>query len=422
MSHGTEARQPLWLGLVASLLLVFGFGGWAARATIASAVIADGQVDADAHRHLIQHPAGGRVAQLSVLEGQQVAAGDLLLRLDADALDGELALIGQVLAETEARELRLRAERDGLADLPASRNLLPVEVIDAQRALFAARRQTLAHLLSQLAQRQLQAEGELLSLSRQSAALGQEAAIVAQDLETQSTLHLRGLIPAARLAVPARDAARLEGALAAIEARRGEVRGLIAETGMQARTLEAQRREEAETQLAQIGAQRIELGARRAALRQQRAGLDLRAPVAGLVLGLAVAPGAVLRPAETALELVPLGVTPLLTLRVRPDDIDHLYPGQPATLLFPALAALHLPPIEGRVRALSPAAFDDPRTGARHYRVDIALTEAGQSALGGHALIPGMAVQAFIATGVRTPLDYMLQPLLSPLARAMREP
>ena len=422
MNPSIDARRPVWLGLMASLLLVVGFGTWAARASIASAIIADGQVDADAQRSRIQHPAGGRIARLTVVEGQTVAAGDLLVQLDTEAIDGELTLIAQILVETDARILRLRAERDGAAAFPAAGPDMPIAVVDAQRALFDARQRTLAHLLRQLDQRRLQAAEELTSLSLQASALQTEAEIVAQDLETQTHLHQQGLVTAARLAGPARDGARLAGGLAAIEARRTEVRGVIADAGMQARTLEMQRREEAETQLAQIGAQRLELYARRSALDRQRAGLALRAPVAGVVIGLGVAPGAVLRPAETALELVPLEVPPVLTLRLRPDDIDHLYPGQPATLLFPALAGLHLPPIDARVQALSPAAFDDPRTGTRHFRIDVALTEAGEAALQGHALIPGMSVQAFFATGARTPLEYLLQPWLQPLRHAMREP
>ena len=73
-------------GLVALVVLVGGFGGWSVMAEISGAIIASGQVEVDQNRQVVQHPDGGVVSEIVVDEGDLVAAGDLLLRLDPTLL------------------------------------------------------------------------------------------------------------------------------------------------------------------------------------------------------------------------------------------------------------------------------------------------------------------------------------------------
>src|SRR3954467_4629001 len=59
-----------------------GLGGWAAVAPLASAAIGSGSVGVSSRRQTIQHLEGGIIKELRVKDGDQVAAGDLLIRLD----------------------------------------------------------------------------------------------------------------------------------------------------------------------------------------------------------------------------------------------------------------------------------------------------------------------------------------------------
>jgi HlyD family secretion protein len=70
------------IGMVALLLLAGGLGGWAATSELAGAVIAQGTVVVDSNVKKVQHPTGGIVGEIFVRDGDRVAAGDLLLRLD----------------------------------------------------------------------------------------------------------------------------------------------------------------------------------------------------------------------------------------------------------------------------------------------------------------------------------------------------
>ncbi|GAB1377728.1 HlyD family type I secretion periplasmic adaptor subunit [Pararhodobacter aggregans] len=422
-----KARSPILLGITTCVILLTGLIGWAASAAIISAVVAMGEVDVAPYRHPVQHPDGGVVAQLLVHEGQTVTAGELLAALDNAAPRTELDFIEAQIIEAEARLMRLRAERDGL-DFPvlpvsAMEDRVRMRALRAQLRLYDARRETYERQEAQLLQRRRQAEAELEGLIGQRQELEAEAQILHEELDNQQTLRDRGLTPSTRVSELARANARLAGSRAALAARDGELRGQITEIAMQVSSLGAVRREEAELQFAETGRQLIELNARRAALLTHLAALEIRAPAAGVVHDLTLAAaGTVLRPAEVVMQILSAPPKPVLTLRVSPDEIDYIHLGQLAMLRFPGLTARELPDLPGRVTAISAATFVDERTGVRHFRVEIVPTAETLSAVGEDGLVPGMSVQAFIATGVRTPLAYLIDPVRDHFARALREP
>jgi len=337
-------------------------------------------------------------------------------------LDQEWALIEAQAREAEARAIRLRAERDGTAWSPPY-GVEDDPVIAAQRRLFEARALTLIRQSGQLEQRRAQAEAELQGLEDQARALALEASLVNEGVARHEALRARGLASADRVAALQRDAAQLAGRQGALRARSAELRGQIAEITLQAETLHASRRAEAEAQLAETSALQVELLSRRAVLAERRARLELRAPVSGRVHALAITtPGTLLGRGETVAAIIPRGAEVLIALRLRPEDIDRVYPGQPAQLHIPAFAPLELPRDGARVRDVSPAGLTDDRSGARYFRVTLELTDSGRAALQGRQLVPGMSVQAFITTGARTPLDYVLAPIRAQLQAALREP
>lgn len=431
--HGISPHGPILLGAFAALVLVLGIGLWAATVPIDGAILASGEVDAASQRHLVQHATGGIVAELAVREGQDVAAGALLLRLEGGTLNEEWALIESQLAEARARALRLTAERDGALLVapptpPPDARDDPVtdrafrRALTAQQSLFQARSETLQRQAQQIGQRRVQLDAQLAGLAAQDSALAAEGVLLAEELANQQTLRARGLTEASRVVALGRESARLDGSRAALSARMAELRGQIVELELQVDTLIATHRTEAETQLAELGVGLLELSARRAILAERRAALTLRAPVAGTVHGLAaLAPGAVLRAAETAMQIVARAQHPVLALRVRPTDIDHVSAGQSVRVRFPALAQT-LPELSVTVLTISAAPFVDERSGARFYRIEATLSDDALAALDGQSLRPGLAVEAFLSTGARTPLAYLFAPITDHLDRALREP
>jgi len=422
-----RARVSIVLGATACTILLTGLIGWAASAAITSAVVASGAVDIDSYSHPVQHSEGGVVSEVLVHEGQSVTAGDVLLRLDGSEQQTEYDFIVAQIVEAEARQVRLRAERDdvGFPLLLSSvmQDWARVEALGVHRRLFVARRETYERQRAQLVQRRLQFEAELAGLVGRRAELEVEAGILREQLDNQQSLRDRGLVLAARVSELARDSAHLAGTRATLEARDAELRRQISEIESQTAALRASRRQEAEEQFAETSRQLTELHARRVAVGARLAGLEVRAPATGLVHGLTITSAfAVLRPAEVIMQILSPPPEPILAVRVTPDEIDYIHIGQLAWLRFAGLTGRNLPDLTGRVTEISAATFVDERTGARYFRVEIVPSAETMALIGPDSLVPGMSVQAFITTGVRTPLAYLIDPVRDHFARALREP
>jgi len=430
VQRAPSARGPLILGFLGLLALVGGFGTWGALATLSGAVIASGQVEVDQNRQTVQHLDGGTVAEVMVREGDRVDRDAPLIRLDPAILTSELAVVEGQLFELMARRGRLEAERDGLTavvfdpeltDAAATRPEVAAQM-DGQARLFATRRDALAQETDQLAKRRGQIETQIEGIRAQRTALDEQLRLIGLELADQQSLLDRGLAQAPRVLALQREAARLSGLSGELIAAEGEAEGRITEIGIEILRLDTRLREEAQTALRDIEAREIELAERRRRLRDRIVRLDVRAPVAGTVYGLQVfGPGAVLRPADPVLSIVPDGRPLIVTARVPVVAIDEVTPGQVTTVKFPAFDQRTMPDVMGTVTRLSADAFVDQATQQAFYRAEITLSQDELAKLGEVTLVPGMPVEAFIRTRDRSPFAYLVQPLMIYFDRAFRE-
>ena len=141
------ARMPTLIGYITLFMLVVCFGGWSVTTTITGAIIASGKIEVAQNRQIVQHPDGGVVEAINVVEGQAVKAGDTLIRLAGDAVKSDLRIVKAQLIEVAARHDRLVAERDNNATVTfrpkvlaaALENPATAEQVEGQRNLFQAR-------------------------------------------------------------------------------------------------------------------------------------------------------------------------------------------------------------------------------------------------------------------------------------------
>lgn len=425
-----SARGPLWGGYATIALLLLGFGGWGALTHIQGAIVAPGQIEVDQNRQIIQHPDGGVIDSLHVTEGQRVAAGDLLLRLDGSALTSELAIVQGQLVELQARRARLEAERDDAPaiTLPpaltdsARTNPEMAEQIDGQLKLFAARLDTHRREIEQLERRAEQTAAQTDGIDAQITAAGLQLDSLRSELADQQDLLARGLAQSSRVLALQREEARLMGMVGELTANRAANEGRKTEIGLEILRRAAARREEASQQLRDIGSQELELAERRRALAERIDRLDIRAPVAGVVLGLHLTtPRAVLRAAEPVLSIVPQDRPLVIQAQISPLHIDEVHVGQRVRLVFPAFSARITPELFGTVALVSPAALTQESTGQTYYRASIVLAPGEMDKISGQTLLTGMPVEAFIQTASRTPLAYLLQPFTNYFETAFRE-
>ena len=111
-----------------------------------------------------------------------------------------------------------------------------------------------------------------------------------------------------------------------------------------------------------------------------------------------------------------------LNLEVQPQDIDQLHPGQKAILRFSTFNQRTTPELNGSVTRISADATQDQRTGQSSYTIRIGLTAQEIARLGGDVrLVPGMPVEAFLQTGDRRVVSYLIKPMMDQISRAFRE-
>ena len=424
------ARLPLTVGFSAVVLMLGGLGAWSVGTNIAGAVVAPGVVEVESDRQVVQHPDGGVVGEILARDGDSVAAGDVLIRLDGTFLRSELAIVEGQLAEIFARSARLKAERDDAEspefdDLPEF-TLIGAEALEeqiaGQRTLFEARRAALASEQRQLGEQQAQIDRQIEGTEAQLAALNRQLTLITEELADVQSLFDRGLVQGTRLLELQREEARLLGEIGALTARAAEAETRKSAIAIESLKLADRRREEAITRLRDIGYTQIELEERRLSLTERIARLDVRAPVAGVVFDSRVAAlQSVVQPAEPILFLIP-GDQPLqVSARIDPIDVDQVFPGQDVALMFTTFNRRTTPEVPGIVLRVSADAETDQNTGMTYYQAVLMPDAAALEALPDVTLLPGMPVEAFLKTGDRSPLSYLTQPLTVYFQRAFRE-
>ncbi|MFG6565150.1 HlyD family type I secretion periplasmic adaptor subunit [Sulfitobacter sp. 1A13421] len=426
-----SARRPLILGFIGLFLLFGGFGTWAVTSQIAGAVVASGRIEVDRNRQIVQHETGGVVADILVDEGDSVAAGDVLLRLDAEQLTSQLAIVEGQLYELMARRGRLEAQRDEVETVTFDEELLTAgatnpdvqELVDGQRNLFDARRVSVAQELEQLGKRRAQINAQIRGVDAQEAALSRQLELIEEELANQQSLLDRGLTQASAVLTLMREQARLRGQIGELSAQKAQSQERVTEIDIERLKLRSAGREEAITQLRDLRYRELEMAEQRRALRAEIDRLDIRAPVSGVIYGMQVqTPRSVVRAAEPLMYLVPQDRPLIIASQVQTIHIDQVAVGQEVNLRLSALNQRTTPELVGKVLQVSADSIEDDATGQSYYRAEIALNPGETDKLEeGTILLPGMPVEAFIRTGERSPMAYLLKPMADYFARAFRE-
>src|SRR6185437_3711032 len=165
-----------------------------------------------------------------------------------------------------------------------------------------------------------------------------------------------------------------------------------------------------------------ELIERKVTAEDQLRRVDIRAPQNGVVEQSTVhTVGGVIAAGDSIMLIVPQSDDLQVEAKVNPQDIDKLQVGQKTVLRLSALNQRTTPELNGVVSRVSPDVNTDQRTGRTYYTIRISMPPAEVARLGEVKLIPGMPVEAFVQTGDRTLVSYLMKPLSDQLMRAFRE-
>ncbi len=421
MNDRPDVRFPALLGSAVAIGFFGVLGGWSVAAPLATAAMAAGEIVVESHRKTVQHLEGGIVDRILVREGDQVAAGQVLVRLDTTQAEASLTQYAGQLDAQRALAARLAAERDGLAEVvfPVA---LPSAIVDGQRRIFHTRKTMLEGQRAILARRIDQLAAQIDGDRRQLAALGRQRALIEDELDGSLKLLDHGLMQRTRVLALQREAAALDGRMGELESEVAAKQQAIGETQLSMVSLDSVRADEVARELREVETRIAELEQRVRANRDVLARQDILAPVAGQVVDLRVfSRRGVIAPAQPLMDIVPERDDLWVTVRVSPTDVDVVRPGQPAQVLLAAFNQRMVPPLPGRLATLSADRLIDEKTGQPYFVGRIDLDTEALKHLHGIALTPGMPVQAMIVTGKQTLFHYVLSPLRASLTRAMKE-
>jgi HlyD family secretion protein len=422
-------RFHLIVGLVVVLLLAGGLGGWASTAQISGALIAPGQIVVESNVKKVQHPTGGVVGEVRARDGDVVKSGDIVVRLDDTVTKANLAIVTKNLDAALARAARLQAEQRGLDKIEFPKQLLDrtddpdvKALVASEGKLFEVRVNGRTGQKAQLRERITQLNEEIAGLAAQEKAKDQEIVLVQNELSGVRDLYDKRLVQISRLTTLERDAARLNGERAQYIASRAQAKGKITEIELQIIQIDKDVVSEVSKDLRETNDKIGELIERKVTAEDQLRRVDIRAPQDGMVLQSTVhTVGGVVTAGDTLMLIVPQADDLQVEAKVNPADIDKLQVGQKTLLRLSAFNQRTTPELNGVVTRVSPDVTTDQRTGQTYYTIRVSMPPEEVARLGEVKLIPGMPVEAFVQTGDRTMLSYLMKPLSDQLMRAFRE-
>jgi membrane fusion protein, type I secretion system len=426
----SSIRRHLLIGGLVGVFLVAGLARWAWSTELAGAVIASGRVVVDSNAKKVQHPTGGVVANIYVHEDDYVKAGQVVVRLDDTQTKANAAVYSHGLDELHAKRARLESEKNAADSISFPDDLLAREsqdpdvrhILQDERKLFELRVEARDGEKAQLRERADQLRQEISGYAEQIDAKSQEIDLIKQELEGVTSLWEKKLIPFTRVVALRRDAARLEGERGQLIAAKASSGGKIAEIELQIIQVDEDARSKTAEELSDVRAKIAELSERKIAAEDQLKRINIIAPQSGRVHQLVVhTVGRVIEPGEILMKIVPDHDTLSVEAKVSPTDIDQLRPEQPTLLRFSAFSQRTTPEIEGSIKWVSADVTKDEKTDQRYYTVRIVVPEDELKKMGNLKIVPGMPVEAFIQTGSRTALSYLLKPLSDQVKRSFRD-
>ncbi len=409
-----DARHIVRVGVVVALLFFGLLLAFALIAPISGAATAVGEVTTSGTTIVIQPQTSGVVTQVMVTEGQRVASGQPLVRMNG-VRSGAAAEQAQARRDAlRALQARLIAERDGAARIAFPPDLTR-RIVDpaiqgalaAQSAIFARRQDILA------ADRDIAAT-QTVGATAQREGAQRQLALIQDELAGIRRLYAQGYARKTQVR-------SLERAAAELEAQALTAGSDVARSNLSRAKLASEQTMQTLNQLQQVTEQLAQVDPSLRVTRYDAERDVLRAPAAGRVSGVTrIGQGSVLAGGRTVMEIVPDGRTLIVDAKIDPADIDDVRIGSHAALRFSTVNPRGQSSFDGKVVALSPMQVTGA-DGARYFKAQIALADPDVLARQGVNLQPGIPVTVHVTTQSRTLWDYLFAPLSDAASGAFRE-
>ena len=430
MGKKSSARPIVIMGYAIVFLTFGGFGSWAAVAKLDSAVVAPGTIALQGNRKVVEHLEGGIVQEINVAEADRVDQGDVLLQLSDIEARSNLEVTRTRLDMALVTEARLVAERSFQETFAVPDEMLATqdspsvaEVIADQKDIFEERRSILKSRIDILTSRIEQTREQVRGLEIRKEALERRLENFETMVSRMRDGQEQGLVQTNLLSQREDELIQIESSLGSVISEIAQVRNVINETDFEILQARQEYRTRASNELEE---QRAEIAQLEQSLEVRSDVLDrtrIRAPGSGTVQNLKVhTVGAVIRPGDTLMELVPENEELIVNARVAPPDIDNVTEGLETEVRFTAFKTRMTPIMLGRVKSVSEDVITpENRQEAPYYlaRIDVIDADIPEDIRG--RLTAGMPADVVIKMGERTVANFIISPLMDAISKSMIE-
>lgn len=427
LAREMQGRQS-WRGsLLLSVIVLFflSAGVWAARTEIDDVTRAEGRIVPSSDIQIIQATEPGILQALYVSEGDVVEQGDVLMELDGIQLASQLDQEQQRAYGLMARIARLQAEIDRAhLEFPPTLIAQAPAVVRSETALYHARQDELAAEIEILERQRGQRQEQYAEAAADLDASRETLEILAEERAMMAPLVQRRVEPETTLLELRRRESEWRGREIRARAGLARMQGALDEIDDQIRALRARQRASALSDLALSTAELAALEPSLPALRDRADRAAIRAPRRGVVNRIhRTTLGALARPGEDLIEIVPLDDTLLVEAYVRPADIAFVYPGQPVKVKVTAYDFARYGSLNGEItrigaNAVTRSERDIEEFFIVHVRTEDSFLDAAGVVV---EVMPGMVTEVDMLSGRKTVLGYLTTPVVRVKDRAFRE-
>ncbi len=419
----------LLFGAIILLISVGGFGVWAATAKLDSAVIAPGKVAVESNRKEIQHLQGGIVKEIAVRDAQRVNEGDLLVVLDHTQAKANTDLTRIQYFQALTHEARLMAERDGLDEITFPDMIMQNKddpavktMMTDQERQFGERKESIENRIDIFEAQIAQQEEFIAGTREQIASLDSQIASYDTEIEAVRPAAEKGFYAKNRLAALERERTRIFGQKAESRSSIARTEQSIGEAKIEILQLKQEFVENVVEQLREARLTLADARERHTIASDVYDRVEIRAPQDGIVQNMQVHTlGGVVQAGETIMEIVPVNDDLIINARISPLDIDSVRTGMQAEVRFSSFTGQEIPTIFGSVEWISADILIDEMEREEYYVSKIIVDNDSVPERIASVLTPGMPGDVIIATGERTTLNYLIQPLQNRLVKAFTE-
>ena len=429
-----EKPAPPLAGWMLRLLvaLLAGIVLWTVLGRLDIVAVAEGKLVPSSYLKIVQPAEQGIVKEILVKEGEKVAQGQVLARMDPVVTGADVKAIQ---AEHDNKRLALRRIDAQLSGKPLERQ--SGELFAQVSAQYVANVRAYENALAQEKALLEKARNDLAAAQATKRKLEQVLPHYVEQEKAFEKLSRDGFAGRILYTDKQRERIEKEQDLRTQEFTIRSNQALIDQSQQKIQQITADYRRQLQTERVEVAAQ-LERATQELAKLEHRQGLlELRAPQAGVVKDLAThTEGTVAAPGTILMTLVPEGDRLVAEIWVSNQDVGFVRQGQPAKLKLAAFQFQKYGLVEGKVLHVNADATEAPSANTRSdaltgrdrpmgplaFRALVELSSQDLLADGErYALQPGMQVAGEIHLGTRTILEYVLSPVQKAFHEAGRE-